>query len=239
MIKTIEDKYDGVTVDEATIPETKGDFKREMVGLIKSLGDKKLLWAGLPVEKADFISVLTGLGFEFHHCQEKRVTLVKKLAQDAFVPTTKNYIVGVGAIVVREGQLLVVKDRLYVGYKLPGGHIEKGESIQEALKREVFEEMGVAIDLESIMGIGHFRQGQFGETNLYLVCTAKAVSLDININDSSEIIEARWMEVEAFLASEEVNPFNKSVVRAAVTNQELKLTAQPVKLRVPGSEVFF
>ena len=89
------------------------------------------------------------------------------------------------------------------------------------------------------MNIGHFRNGQFGESNLYIVCTAKALSKNITINDSSEIAEAIWIDPEDFLKSDDANTYNKSVVEAAINNKELKLTEQQIKLRVPDGEVFF
>lgn len=165
--------------------------------------------------------------------------LIKKMAHDSIVPTTKNYIVGVGAIVLDEGQLLVIKDRFSTGYKLPGGHIDKNESIKDAIKREVYEETGINIEFESIVNIGHFRNGQFGESNLYIVCTAKALSKNIAINDSSEIAEARWINPMEFLKSDDTNNYNKSVVAAAINNKDLKLTEQQIKLRVPDGEIFF
>lgn len=239
MITIAYNKYDGVIADSTTLPTNRDEFKKEIVQLIESLQNKKLLWIKIPIEKADFIPELTNLGFEFHHCDERSLMLVKKLAHDSFVPTTKNYIVGVGAIVLNEGLLLVVKDRFSEGYKLPGGHIDKNESIKDALRREVLEETGVSVEFESIVNIGHFRNGQFGESNLYIVCTTKALSKDITINDLSEIAEARWIDPVDFLSSADVNSYNKSVVEAAINNKELKLTEQQVKLRVPGGEVFF
>ncbi|MFA6258884.1 MAG: NUDIX domain-containing protein [Candidatus Paceibacterota bacterium] len=38
-------------------------------------------------------------------------------------------------------------------YKLPGGGIEKGESIEEALKREIKEEVGCDITIEEPLGV--------------------------------------------------------------------------------------
>jgi len=239
MIETANNKYDGVVVDSTTLPDNIDDFKKGIVELVESLTNKRLLWIKIPIEKSEFIPVLTKLDFEFHHCDERSVMLVKKLAHDSFIPTTKNYIVGVGAIVLNQGQMLVVKDRFSEGYKLPGGHIDKNESIKDALRREVLEETGVSVEFESIVNIGHFRNGQFGESNLYIVCTAKAFTNDISINDSSEIVEARWIEPTEFLRSDDVNSYNKSVVLAALNNKELKFTEQQVKLRVPGGEVFF
>ena len=239
MIKTIDNKYDGIIVDNKTLPQKKDAFKNEIVRLIETLKNKKLLWIKIPIEKSKFIPILTNLDFEFHHCDEKNLMLVKKLAQDSIIPTSKNYIVGVGAIVFYEGRLLVIKDRFSTGYKLPGGHIDKNESIKNAVKREVYEETGINIEFESIVNIGHFRNGQFGESNLYIVCTAKSISKNIKINDSSEIAEARWIDPEYFLKSDDTNSYNKSVVEAAISNKELKLTEQQIKLRVPDGEVFF
>jgi 8-oxo-dGTP pyrophosphatase MutT (NUDIX family) len=54
---------------------------------------------------------------------------------------------GVVAVVVRDGRLLVIKRSQSVAapgaYCFPGGGIEAGESIEEALKREMLEELGV------------------------------------------------------------------------------------------------
>jgi len=239
MIKTFDDKYDGTIVDNTTLPQRKDVFKKEIELLIESLKNKKLLWVKIPTKKADFIPILTNLDFEFHHCDGNNVMLVRKLAQDAITPTSKNYIIGVGAIVFDEGQLLVVKDRFSIGYKLPGGYIDNSELIKNALKREVYEETGISIEFESIVSIGHFINGQFGESNLYIVCTAKAFTKEIIINDSSEIAEARWIDFEDFFNLEDVNTYNKSVVKAAIDNRDLKLTDQPIKLRVSSGEVFF
>jgi 8-oxo-dGTP diphosphatase len=239
MIETIDNKYDGVTIDNSTLPHKKDDFKIEIVQLIESLKNKKLIWIKIPIENSDLIPILTNLEFEFHHCDEKNLMLVKKLVPNSFIPTTKNYIVGVGAIVLNDGQLLVIKDRFSTGYKLPGGYIDKNESIKNAVKREVYEETGIQIEFESIANVGHFRNGQFGESNLYIACTAKALTKNITIFDSDEIVEARWINLDDFLKSDTTNNYNKSIVEAVINNKELKLTDQQLILTIADAEVFF
>lgn len=238
MLKYSENQYNGVWIDASFLPEDAMQFKLEVSQLIALLHDNKLLWIRLPIERADFVPVLASLGFVYHHCEELSLTLLKKLADDALVPTTKNFIVGVGAVVIHNRMLLVVKDRFSEGYKLPGGHVDKQESLTHAVEREVLEETGVRVEFESVMNIGHFRQGQFGEANLYIVCTAKALSTAITINDSMEIREALWMDPEVFMQLPETNNYNKTVVEAAINNTTLKLTLRKIKLRVEGGEVF-
>ncbi len=106
------------------------------------------------------------------------------------------------------------------------------------MKREVFEETGVKVEFESIVNIGHFIEGQFGEPSLYLVCTAKPITKEISIYDSLEIIEARWIDAEQFLDSVGINNYNKSVVKTVFENGDSKLTDQAISLSVRG-EVFF
>ena len=238
-MKTVEDRYDGIIIDNVTLPETAEHFGREVELLINSTENKKLLWVKIPIEKSNFIPILTNLGFEFHHCDEGNLMLVKKLVQNSVIPTTKNYMAGVGAIVFRDEKLLVIKDKFSIGYRLPGGQIEKNETIKEAVQREIYEETGVKIEFEAIMSIGHFGNGQFEEANLYITCLAKALTDDITIHDLSEIVDAKWLNIEDFLNSEDTNNFNKSVVRKAVNNGNLKFTEQNIKLRVKNGEVFF
>jgi len=238
-MKIFENRYNGATVDVTSLPNTVDEFEKELHKLLASENKWELFWVKVPIEKSEFIPVLTQKGFKFHHTNEKSLMLVKKLKENAIIPTPKNYTVGVGAIVRRENTLLVVKDKFTNGYKLPGGHIDKKESIKNALQREVFEETGIQIELESISNLGHFTEGQFGESVMYVVCTAKAKTTDITIYDASEIIEARWLDIDEFLQAEDTNLYNRSVVLAAIENRELKLTHHPMRLRVSGSEVFY
>lgn len=53
-----------------------------------------------------------------------------------------------GLIVNPEGKVLLVKSHKWFDYfTLPGGHIEIGETMQEAVKREVREEVGLDVEV--------------------------------------------------------------------------------------------
>lgn len=51
----------------------------------------------------------------------------------------------VGLVHVEAGRLLVVRSRNKKAFYLPGGKIEPGESLEDAVRREVWEELGVEI----------------------------------------------------------------------------------------------
>src|SRR6516225_6728461 len=58
-------------------------------------------------------------------------------------------LVGVGAVVVHEGRVLLVRrghEPAKGQWSIPGGLIDVGESLHEAVAREVFEETGLVIE---------------------------------------------------------------------------------------------
>ncbi len=222
-ITLIKDKYDGVTIDTTTLPQDLEVFEIELYQIIKHLQDKRLLWIRLSIENSDFIPLLTKHDFIFHHCNAEDITMVKKLIDNPIIPTAINHTLGIGAVIIDSGKLLVVKDKIWQKYKLPGGYIDDNENLSKALKREVFEETGIKIKLGSITHLGHFTSAQFEKSNLYIICSAQALSTQINILDTEEIIDAKWMEVDAFLNCQDVHPYNKNIVKNTIENRGLKL----------------
>jgi 8-oxo-dGTP diphosphatase len=221
-VSLITDNYEGITIDNTTIPQELELFEQEILNIINNIENKKLLWIKLPIEKSHFIPLLTKYDFVFHHCNEEDITLLKKLIENPIIPTARNHTLGVGVVVIQDGKLLVIKDRLGQHFKLPGGYIDDDENISSAVVREVKEETGIDVDFTSIIALGHFKPLQFGESNLYVGCTAKAFSSEINIIDDYEIIEAKWMYLEEFLNSDEIYLFNKTIVKTAIKNSGLR-----------------
>jgi 8-oxo-dGTP diphosphatase len=213
----IEDRYDGVTIDGSCVTYTALEFEAALRELLQSLQNKKLLWIKLAIERSELIPVLTTQGFVFHHCNLEDITLVKKIVEHAIIPTAVNHTLGVGAVVLHHDNLLVIKDRIHQTYKLPGGFIDDGEHISQAIVREVFEETGIEVAFESVVSLGHFTPAQFGESNLYVIALAKPQTTDIDIKDKDEILEARWINVSEYLEREDVLPYNKAIVNKALT----------------------
>src|SRR5262245_40195151 len=56
------------------------------------------------------------------------------------------------AVVLRNGEVLLVKRDSPALWELPGGGILPGETIEDALRREVQEESGVQIEVIELLG---------------------------------------------------------------------------------------
>jgi len=217
------DQYDGITIESFTIPNSVLEFEKELLFIIEKIEKKKLLWIKLSIEQSQFIPILTKHDFVFHHCNERDITLVKKLIEKPIIPTATNHTLGVGAVVIDDDKLLVIKDRIWQKYKLPGGHIDDSENISNALKREVYEETGIEVEFESIISLGHFSPAQFGESNLYVVCRATALSKEINIIDDEEIMDAKWIDIQEYLSCDDVHIYNKAIVKNALETIGFKI----------------
>ncbi|MCE4956233.1 MULTISPECIES: NUDIX hydrolase [Bacilli] len=67
---------------------------------------------------------------------------------------------GVYGIYVEDGKLLVINKNggPYINrFDLPGGSLEEGETLSEAIKREFHEETGLRIDIEENIGVIDFK----------------------------------------------------------------------------------
>lgn len=63
---------------------------------------------------------------------------------------------GVGALIIREDRILLVErghEPLKGYWSLPGGGVETGESLEEAMRREVREETGLEVEVLCLLEI--------------------------------------------------------------------------------------
>jgi len=100
------------------------------------------------------------------------------------------------AIIVKSGRVLCVQRSLKMSHPLkwefPGGKIEEGESAQESLKREIFEELNIEIEiLESLSQID-YSYGKALNVRLFpFICKIKRG--DFKISEHKDFI---WIEPE-------------------------------------------
>ena len=65
-------------------------------------------------------------------------------------------LVGVGAVVIRDRRVLLVKRGqapLRGEWSIPGGRLELGETVRQAVCREVLEETGLTVEVIDLLGV--------------------------------------------------------------------------------------
>jgi len=183
--------------------------------------DYRLIWLELPTSYAVLIAPALALGFCFHHCQSDKLMLVKRLQTDSYIPLAATHSVGVGGLVWSpSGEVLMVRELALPGqtpgyFKLPGGMVEAKEHLATAVVREVLEETGVHATFQSVLGMRHHHRGQFGASNLYIVCQLQAQTTAV-LAAENEIAEVRWFSPEAYLHDEKSSEYNKLLLSAAL-----------------------
>src|SRR4051812_888206 len=94
------------------------------------------------------------------------------------------------AIIMREGRLLVTRNVDAEGtfFLLPGGGQEHGESLPEALRREVLEEVGVPVEVNDLVLVRDYiarnhefaQEGEVHQLELCFRCTLLGDTLPAN-----------------------------------------------------------
>ena len=115
---------------------------------------------------------------------KKKIVVCKDIRGKAFsVYTDKlSFRPSVYAVIIENNKVLL--SRQWDGYDFPGGGVELGETIEEAIKRETWEETGVKISLGPIIYCGDaFFKFSFGKNKykqsilMYYLCRKTGGSL--------------------------------------------------------------
>ncbi len=100
-------------------------------------------------------------------------------------------------ICIRDGKIMMVYSKQYDYYKFPGGGIEEGETLEEAMMREAREEAGLVVIPESAAEYGVVPRANkssepgiacFRQDNFYFLCRAEE-ELTETEQDSYEVEE--------------------------------------------------
>jgi len=227
VFNAVVNPYQGCYVGPELLPSVLADdsiatFTATLVNSIQTwTQDYQLIWLELPASHAALIAPALDLGFSFHHCQSDKLMLVKKLQPNSYLPLAATHSVGVGGLVWSPaGEVLMVRELALPGqtpgyFKLPGGMVEPKEHLAMAVAREVLEETGVHATFQSVLGMRHHHRGQFGASNLYIVCQLQAQTTALMAAEN-EIAEVRWFRPEIYLQDEKASEYNKLLLKSAL-----------------------
>ena len=221
------DAFNGVIISAQNLPENAAVFAAKLAALLaRSESDgKQLVWLTLPIDRAHLTGIATELGFVFHNCLEAELTLIKRLRDNAYAPFVPSHTLGAGGLVEDgDGRFLAIREHGMNGFKLPGGHVEVGESIEAAVQREVWEETGIETRFEAVLGFATKHPYRFGKSNAYFVCKLTPLQTNIDIQDSDEIAEAMWLSIDEFVADKQQSLFNRQLVGALAGKSGLAKT---------------
>ena len=98
-------------------------------------------------------------------------------------------------------------------YSTIAGFVEPGESLEDAVRREVYEETNIRVGAVSY----HSSQPWPFPSSLMLGFVAEATSSDIHLNDG-ELDDARWFSREQLLSGDVGLPFRISIARRLVNH---------------------
>ena len=124
----------------------------------------------------------------------------------------------VRGVILQENKLLMLYSNKYGDYAFPGGGMEKGESREEALKREIREECGVKIssDIELMGQIIEYNTAPvkgyeiFKMTSYYYITEIEeeSGSLDLEDYELELDLETQWVDVNKAIVN------NKEIIES-------------------------
>lgn len=87
----------------------------------------------------------------------------------------------------RSGRVALVYEHMYDHYKLPGGCVEAGEDIEQALRREVKEEVGARVKNLRYLGVVRSHLSRYNEA-----CNQHYFTAEVD----GELGESAWIDEE-------------------------------------------
>ncbi len=128
-------------------------------------------------------------------CGIAPVALYRKFMQREFPQAP---LVGVGAVIVQDGRVLLVRrgrDPMKGNWTLPGGVLEVGESLAEAVAREIREETGLEVEVLELVELLDRIHREDGRVRFhYVIADYFCRVTGGELQAASDVDAVRWVE---------------------------------------------
>lgn len=111
----------------------------------------------------------------------------------------------------KEEKILMVKNIKHDDWTMPGGAVEKGEILSEAVVREAKEETGLTIEAGDILSVNEAFMERFNHHTIFFTFMARIVGGEILIQDTETIADTAWMSIDE---ADKWMPYHKTGIRS-------------------------
>lgn len=121
---------------------------------------------------------------------------------------------GVKLLLINDGKVLLVEHSYTRGYHLPGGGVKSGEMFEQALKREILEELGLYFNDIQLFGVyQNTKQGKIDTVITFISTTP----VDLNkAKLSNEINRADFFSLD--ILPENITPGSRKRIQEYLSN---------------------
>lgn len=206
-MEVLPGRYNSLTISLLQVDNLTDRFRQDLLDEIRTraVGAKGAIFVDVPEQHLGAVlDILLDRKLIFHRCQDKIYTyyLWNVKNEDGTpiedkVPAYATSSEGVGALIYSPDHTQVLLVWEYDRWKVVTGGLKPGEQLLETLIREVHEEVGLTIRLNSMTYLGGWQhvKCEFGQiNNNFRVFAVDATSLDFQV-DNEEIYLAKWWSI--------------------------------------------
>lgn len=117
-----------------------------------------------------------------------------------------------------KSKILMVKNMGNSSWTLPGGAVEKEESLEQAAVREAKEETGLDVRVHGIVALNECKFEKIEEHVLFITFRAEIIGGKEEIVRPREIAEIAWIDIEK---ASELMPYYRNGVKKLVEGNEI------------------
>ena len=206
-LKNISDSYNTRYINDKDLPQDATTFSTQLKSTIEVFQSEKVkgVYLEISFEKSELLSVAREQGFELHHTQDNYITLQKWLPNSKCrLPAYSTHYIGVGGLVIdfEQRKVLLIQEKQgnnTASWKVPGGLVDTGEYLSEAVEREVREETGVEAEFRGVINLREKKGYNFGRNDIYFLCLLVPKTTSINMCEV-EIEKCVWMDIDEWKA---------------------------------------